>query len=95
MSNNEDTQDTQFVQGDGIEPDESRTPAEFADDELLTFEQVALRMNCSATQVREWVSSGLLTPIPGGSIERIRRSELERVGNPTEEAADSFEDEHQ
>jgi excisionase family DNA binding protein len=84
----------EFVTGDEIEPDESRTPAEFAREELLTPEQIALQMGVSALRVREWIDSGLLTPIRDGSVERIKRSELHRVGNPDDKAARNFEKEH-
>ncbi len=84
----------EFVTGDEIEPDESRTPTEFAREELLTPEQIALQMGIPATRVREWIDSGLLTPIRDGSVERIKRSELRRVGNPDDEASDNFEKEH-
>ena len=83
-----------FVIGDEIEPDESRTPAEFAREELLTIEQVAHELNCSAIQVREWIASGMLTPIAEGSVERIKRSELRRLGDPQQRAARKFEKEH-
>jgi hypothetical protein len=35
-----------------------------------------------------------LTPEAHGSIERVRRSEVEHLGNPTESAADAFESQH-
>lgn len=85
----------EFVTGDEIEPDESRTPTEFATEELLTPEQIALQMGVPATRVREWIDSGLLTPIRDGSVERIKRSELSRVGNPDDKASDNFEKEHE
>lgn len=90
----QNAEETPIVLGDEIEPDESRTHAEFADDELMTPEQVAHRFHCSAIQVREWISTGMLTPVRDGSIERIRRSEVERIGNPDDEAAKAFEGEH-
>lgn len=86
------TQDPNIVLGDEIEPDESRTPQEFADDEMLTIEQVAIRLNCSATQVREWISSGQLQAKNEGSIERVSRREVDRIGNPDDKAAQAFED---
>ena len=79
---------------DILEPDESRTPTEFAEEEWLSLDQVAHRMNCSATRVREWVANGQLTPERNGSVERVRRSEVERLGNPTNAAADEFENQH-
>lgn len=87
-------EETPIVLGDEIEPDESRTPAEFAREELMTLEQVAHRMNCSAVQVREWIASGMLSPIRDGSIERVKRSEVNRIGNPDDGAAKAFEKEH-
>ena len=80
------------VLGDNIEPDESRTPAEFADEEMLTIEQVAIRLGCSATQVREWISSGQLQAVPDGSVERVRRTDVDKIGNPDDSAAKNFED---
>jgi excisionase family DNA binding protein len=91
----EQNTDEIFVTGDDIEPDESRTPTEFAREELLTPEQIALQMGVSAVRVREWIDSGLLTPIRDGSIERIKRSELNRIGNPDDKAARKFEKEHE
>jgi excisionase family DNA binding protein len=88
------TKNLNVVLGDEIEPDESRTPAEFADEEMLTLEQVAHRMGCSATRVREWIASGMLTPVAEGSVERIRRSEVERIGNPDDQASREFEQDH-
>lgn len=88
----DDTQN--FVTGENIEPDESRTPTEFANDEWMTIEQVAKRFGCSALRVREWIASGLLTPEPSGSIERIHRSEVNKIGNPDEGAAKAFEKAH-
>ncbi len=90
----QDNSSEEFVTGDEIEPDESRTPTEFATEELLTPEQIALQMGIPATRVREWIDSGLLTPIRDGSVERIKRSELRRVGNPDDKASDNFEKEH-
>jgi excisionase family DNA binding protein len=92
MADQNDTEE--FVTGDEIEPDESRTPTEFAREELLTPEQIALQMGVAATRVREWIDSGLLTPIRDGSVERIKRSELRRVGNPDDAASDNFAKEH-
>lgn len=83
-----------IVTGDDIEPDESRTPVEFARDEMLTVEQVARQMNCSTVQVREWIAAGMLTPVADGSIQRVKRSELNRIGNPDDGAAREFEKEH-
>lgn len=82
-----------IVTGEGIEPDESRTPTEFAEDELLTVEQVARAMNCSAITVRDWISQGLIQVenTLDGSGERIKRSELHRIGNPEDKAAQAFE----
>ena len=71
-----------IVTGDEIEPDESRMPAEFAREEYLTVEQVAKACGCSTVQVREWLASGLLSAQRSGSIERIKRSELNRLRNP-------------
>jgi excisionase family DNA binding protein len=81
-----------IVTGDGIEPDESRTPAEFADDELLTVEQVAREMNCSAITVRDWIAQGMIRveTTLDGSGERLKRSELQRIGNPEDKAAAAF-----
>ncbi len=90
----EQHQTEEIVTGDGIEPDESRTPLEFAHDELLTIEQVARQMNCSTIEVRDWIASGMLTPIADGSIQRIRRGELNRIGNPDDGAAREFERDH-
>lgn len=84
--------DEKIVLGDEIEPDESRTPQEFARDEMLTIEQVALRLNCSATQVRDWISAGQLQAHNEGSIERVSRREVDRIGNPDDKAAQAFED---
>ena len=88
----EENQD--IVTGEDIEPDESRTPTEFAQNEWMTVEQVAKQMGCSATRVREWVASGMLTAEPFGSIERIKRSEVNRIGNPDDGAAKEFEKDH-
>src|SRR5687768_12707340 len=88
------TQQDEFVTGDSIEPDESRTPQEFANDEWLTLDQVAHRMGVSATQVREWVDGGQLTPQAFGSIEKVKRSEIDRIGNPDDGAAQEFEKDH-
>ncbi len=85
----------EFVTGDEIEPDESQTPTEFVGEELLTPEQIAHRMGIPAARVREWIDSGLLTPIRDGSVERIKRSELNRVGNPDDKASRNFEKEHE
>lgn len=85
---------TGFVEGDSLELDESRTPLEFADEELLTIEQAAKYLGCPASKIREWLSSGQLTAIPAGSIERIARSELQRIGDPDETGAREFEKEH-
>ena len=84
----------EFVLGDNIEPDESRTPQEFAQDEWLSVDQVAHRMGVSATQVREWVDGGQLTPQSLGSVEKVKRSEVDRLGNPSDGAALEFENEH-
>ena len=87
------TQD-EFVVGDSIEPDESRTPQEFARDEWLTLDQVAHRMGVPATQVRDWVDGGQLTPQYFGSVEKVKRSAVDRLGNPDDGAAQEFEREH-
>jgi len=87
-------QQEEFVVGDSIEPDESRTPQEFARDEWLTLDQVAHRMGVPATQVRDWVNNGQLTSETFGSIEKYKRSEVDRLGNPNEGAAQEFEKEH-
>ena len=91
MEQSQSIETPSYVIGDSIEPDESRTPEEFATDESLTFEQVAKTLGCSTIQVRNWVHSGMLTAEAAGSIERIRRSELSRVGDPDERAAQAFE----
>ncbi|MBV9868251.1 MAG: helix-turn-helix domain-containing protein [Abitibacteriaceae bacterium] len=84
-----------IVTGEDIEPDESRTPTEFASGEWMSLEQVAKHFGCSAIQVRDWVASGMLTPEPFGSTERVRRSEVMKIGNPDAGAAKEFEKEHQ
>lgn len=86
--------ETSYVAAEDIEPDESQTPAEFADEEWLTLDQVAAHYGCSVVQVREYIAQGLLTPIPAGSIERIARSEIERLGDPTAQGAREFEADH-
>jgi excisionase family DNA binding protein len=91
----QDNSSEEFVTGDEIEPDESRTPTEFSREELLTPEQIALQMGVPATRVREWIDSGLLTPVRDGSVERVKRSELHRVGNPDDKASGNFEKEHE
>ena len=83
-----------IVTGEDIEPDESRTPTEFANHEWLTIEQVARRFDVPAARVREWIANGMLTPEPGGSIERVRRSEVNKIGNPDTGAAKAFEKAH-
>ena len=83
-----------LVVGEDIEPDESRTPAEFSHQEHMTIDQVAKHFGVPAARVREWIAAGLLTPEPQGSIERIKRSELNRIGNPDQGAAKEFEKEH-
>ena len=83
-----------YVTGDNIEPDESRTPAEFAREEWMTVAQVAKHFGVPAARVREWIASGLLTAEPSGCVERIKRSEINRIGNPDEGAAKEFEKEH-
>jgi excisionase family DNA binding protein len=80
---------------DALEPDESRTPAEFAEEEWLTVEQAARRLNCPAAQVRDWIAGGQLTAEATGSIERVRRTEIDRLGNPTHSGAVEFENRHQ
>lgn len=87
-------QQDEFVVGDSIEPDESRTPQEFARDEWLTLDQVAHRMGVSAPQVRDWVNGGQLNPQTFGSIDKVKRSEVDRLGNPNDGAAQEFEKEH-
>ena len=84
----------EFVSGDNLEPDESRTPLEFADEEWMTLDAVAKYFGVPATRVREWVSGGMFSTEPGGSIERIARSEIERVGNPDDVASREYEIEH-
>ena len=83
-----------IVTGEDIEPDESRTPVEFAHQEWMTIDQVAKHFGVPAARVREWIAEGMLTPELHGSIERIKRSELNRIGNPDEGAAKEFEKEH-
>ncbi len=83
--------DENIVLGDEIEPDESRTPQEFARDEMLTIEQAAIRVGCPAARIREWISSGQLQTQSEGSIQRISRRELDRLGNPDDKAAQAFE----
>ena len=90
MRENED----ELVTGDEVEPDESQTPIEFAREEWLTIDQVAGHFGVPAVRVREWIAAGMLTPELHGSIERIKRSELNRIGNPDEGAAKEFEKEH-
>ena len=83
-----------IVTGDEIEPDESHTPTEFARGEELTIEQAAQHLGYSTLQIRDWITSGMLTPIPDGSIQRLKKSELNRIGDPDESAARKFEKEH-
>lgn len=87
-------EDLPIVEGDEIEPDESHTPTEFSGDEELTLEQAAQHAGCSALQIRDWIASGMLTPIADGSIERVSKRQLERVGDPNESGAQNFEREH-
>ncbi|MDF2439913.1 MAG: hypothetical protein JWN98_897 [Abditibacteriota bacterium] len=94
MAQDETNQTSEFVTGDNIEPDESRTPVEFADEEWLSLDGVAKYFGVPATRVREWIAGGLLSTEPGGSIERIARSEIERIGNPDDVASREFESEH-
>ena len=82
------------VAGGEIAPQDQHTQAGFADEEWMTIEQVAEHFGCSAVRVREWITSGMLTPQPFGSIERIKRSEVELIGNPDEGAAEAFEKNH-
>ena len=91
MRQNEDD----LVTGDEIEPDESQTPVEFAREEWLTIDQVARHFEVPAVRVREWIAAGMLTPELHGSIERIKRSEMRRIGNPDEDAAKEFEKDHE
>jgi hypothetical protein len=84
----------EIVAGDEIEPDESQTPVEFAREEWLTIDQVAGHFGVPAVRVREWIAEGILTPQLHGSIERIKRSELHRIGNPDDDAAREFEKDH-
>ena len=83
-----------IISGDSIEPRDMHTQTDFADDEWMTIDQVAEHFNCPAARVREWIASGVLTPQASGSIERIQRSELNRVGNPDEDGAQDFEKDH-
>ncbi len=83
-----------FVTGEDIEPDESRTPTEFADEEWMSLDQVANYFQVPATRVREWVSNGMFAVEPHGSIERIKRTDIERIGNPDDNAAQEFESDH-
>ncbi len=46
-------------------------------------------------RVREWIAEGILTPQYFGSVERIQRSELDRVGNPDQNGAREFEKDHE
>jgi len=89
-----DEQNETVVTGDSIEPDESRTPTEFAHEEWMSVDQVARHFGVPATRVREWIASGMLTPEPYGSIERIKRSEVRKIGNPDDGAAKAFEKDH-
>jgi hypothetical protein len=86
--------ENQHVAGENIEPDESQTPAEFAGEEWMTLDQVAAHYGCSVVQVREYIEQGQLTPVAAGSIQRIARSEVERLGDPTAQGAREFEAEH-
>lgn len=83
-----------IVEGDEAEADESRTPPQFADEELFTVEQAAMYSNVPATTVRDWIETGMLAAQAQGSIQRVRRSDLERLGNPDQSAAQQFEAEH-
>lgn len=84
----------EFVSGDNIEADESRTPIEFADEEWMTLDQVAKYFGVPATRVREWIDGGMFSTESGGSIERIARTEIERVGNPDDVATREFRRDH-
>jgi hypothetical protein len=94
MAVDNELNDQEFVTGDNLEPDESRTPVEFAEEEWMSLDQVANYFQVAATRVREWVAGGIFQTEPHGSIERIRRSDIERIGNPDEVAAKEFEADH-
>lgn len=72
-------------------PTDAHPQSAFDDDEWLTIDQVASYLSCPPMRVREWIASGLLTAQPFGSIERIRKSELDAIGNPDDGAAAKFE----
>ena len=76
------------------EPRDSHTQTDFTDEEWMTIDQVAEHFGCPASRVREWIANGVLTPQASGSIERIQRSELDRVGNVDQAAAQEFEKDH-
>lgn len=67
---------------------------EYTDDELVTIDEAAKIMNCPASRIREWISSGQLVAEPAGSIERVRRGELHRLGDPDKTGAKEFEKKH-
>jgi hypothetical protein len=79
--------------GETNEPQDAHAQTDF-DDEWMTIDQVAEHFGCPAARVREWIASGVLTPQPSGSIERIQRRELDRVGNLEQNAAAQFEEDH-
>jgi excisionase family DNA binding protein len=85
----------EVVTGDEIEPDESRTPVQFAREEWLTVDQAARHFGVPTVRVRAWIAAGMLTPELHGSIERIKRSELHKIGNPDDDAAKEFEKDHE
>ena len=82
------------VEGDETEPDASRTPEEFADEEMMTVEQAANFLQVPATRVRGFIEDGTLATHAEGSVERIKRSEVNRIGNPDDGAAKEFEKDH-
>ncbi|HVF10324.1 MAG TPA: helix-turn-helix domain-containing protein [Abditibacteriaceae bacterium] len=86
--------DENIVSGEITGPEDAHTQTDFADDEWMTIDQAAEHFGCPAARVREWIASGVLTTQPSGSIERIKRSELGRVGNPDAGAAQEFEKDH-
>jgi len=83
-----------FMTAPAPRPQDDHTQADFAPDEWMTLEQVAEHFGVPAARVRQWIADGLLNTDYAGSVERVRRSELDHVGNPEAAAAARFEEEH-
>jgi hypothetical protein len=80
--------------GDEGGPYVGHTALDDTEDDWMTQEQVARHLGVTAIRVREWIESGMLTPQVFGSIEKVRRSEVDTLGNPDDSAAEEFEKDH-